>query len=200
MPGCPRVIWRAGWLGIGGERAAVVVRHNGGGGGRFRRGSTWVVVGSDAGGCSGCYGSGRGTRKQRTCACEAAVVAVAVGLGRKMTGWGPRVSERGRLAGWADQQAEAQRGSGEGSPKGGEERASWEWVAAKREGMGERAIRLKARTGTTQEEKKSFSNFFYILDLAERWKMVQGDFDRIWTWGFFLKSSRFSRNFRKMNI
>jgi hypothetical protein len=88
------------------------------------------------------------------------VVAVAVGLGRKMTGWGPRVSERGGLAGWADQQAEAQRGSGEGSPKGGEERAGWEWVAAKREGMGERAIRLKARTGTTQEEKNPFQISF----------------------------------------
>jgi hypothetical protein len=29
------------------------------------------------------------------------VVAAAIGSGRKTTGWDPRVSERGRLAGWA---------------------------------------------------------------------------------------------------
>jgi hypothetical protein len=52
--------------GIGVERVAVVVRHIGDEGGRFRRGSTWVVVGSDeGGGCSSRYGSGSGTGRWR---------------------------------------------------------------------------------------------------------------------------------------
>jgi hypothetical protein len=56
------------------------------------------------------------------CACEAAMAAVAIGLGRKTTRRGPDVSERGQFAGWASRQAEAQQGSGEGGPKGGEQR------------------------------------------------------------------------------
>jgi hypothetical protein len=95
-----RVGGGAGQLGIGEEHAAVVVRHNGCGGGHFGRGSTGVVVGSDeGGGCSGRYGSGRGTWRRWACTHEAAVVAAAIGSGRKTTGWDPRVSERGRLAG-----------------------------------------------------------------------------------------------------
>jgi hypothetical protein len=67
--------------------------------------------------------------------------AVAVSLGRKITGRGPCVGQRGRLAAGAGRQAEAQRGIGEGVPKS-------------------RATRLKAGTEPTQEEKKSFLNFF----------------------------------------
>jgi hypothetical protein len=51
-----------------------MVRHNGGAGGRFSRGSTGVVVGSDEGVCSGHYGSGRGTKRRRAHAREAAAV------------------------------------------------------------------------------------------------------------------------------
>jgi hypothetical protein len=54
---------------------------------------------------------------------EAAAQAAAVSPGRRTTGQGLRVGERGRLAGWAGGQAEAQRGSEEGGPNGGEGRA-----------------------------------------------------------------------------
>jgi hypothetical protein len=75
----------------------VVVRNNGDEGGRFERGSTRVVVGSDVGGrgaltvigVEATPGGGGRTR-------EAA--AVAFGPGRKMTGWGPRVSRARRGA------------------------------------------------------------------------------------------------------
>jgi hypothetical protein len=61
-----RVRGGAGWLSIRGESVAAVVHHNGGGGGRFRRGSSGVVVGSyEGGGCSGRYGSERGTGRWR---------------------------------------------------------------------------------------------------------------------------------------
>jgi hypothetical protein len=54
---------------------------------------------------------------------DVAMAAAAVGPGRKTTERGLRVSESGRLAGWVGRHAEAQWGSGEGGPKGGEERA-----------------------------------------------------------------------------
>jgi hypothetical protein len=79
--------------------------------------------------------------------------AAAVGPGRKTTGRGPRVGERGWLAGWVGRQAKAQRGNGEGSPKGGEEGMCQERVVPQREGRGEQAGWLKAGTGPTQEDK-----------------------------------------------
>jgi hypothetical protein len=48
------------------------------------------------------------------------------------------------------------------------------------------------------QEIKSFQILFGILILGKLWKFVQGDLVAILTWGFFLKSSRFSRNLRKM--
>jgi hypothetical protein len=48
-----------------------------------------VVVGSDEGGCSDRYRSGRGARRWRAHAPEVATAAAAVGPGRKMTGQGP---------------------------------------------------------------------------------------------------------------
>jgi hypothetical protein len=63
-----RVGGGAGRPGVRGEWVAAVVRHNGGGGGHVRRGLARVVVVSDeGGGCSGHYGSGRGTGRQRRC-------------------------------------------------------------------------------------------------------------------------------------
>jgi hypothetical protein len=53
--------------GVGGERVAAVVRHNGGGGGYFGRGSARFVVGSDEGGCSSRYRSGKGAGWWRAC-------------------------------------------------------------------------------------------------------------------------------------
>jgi hypothetical protein len=54
--------------------------------------------------------------------------------------------------GWADHQAEAQRGSGEGGPKGGEgRRAERRWWPGAREGdIG--LARLKAGTEPTQKK------------------------------------------------
>jgi hypothetical protein len=48
------------------------------------------------------------------------------------------------------------------------------------------------------QEIKSFQILFGILILGKLWKFVQGDLVAILTWGFFLKSSTFSRNLRKM--
>jgi hypothetical protein len=45
---------------------------------------------------------------------------------------------------------------------------------------------------------KIILNFFWNLDFCKVWKFLQGDLDGILTWGFFLKSHRFSRNLRKM--
>jgi hypothetical protein len=74
-----------------------VVRHDGGGGIRFERGSIRVVVGSDEGGCSGRFGSGRGVLE------GGAHMHMRwwwwhqpFGSGRKTFEWGPRVGERGR--------------------------------------------------------------------------------------------------------
>jgi hypothetical protein len=93
----------AGRSGIGGEQAVAVVHHNGGGCGRFRRVSTRVVVGSDEGGCSDRYGSRRGAGRRRAHAREAVSVATTISPGRKMTGRGPHVIERGQLAGRVSQ-------------------------------------------------------------------------------------------------
>jgi hypothetical protein len=111
----------AGRPGIGGERGVAVVCHNGGGGGCFGRGSAGVVVGSDEGGTPAVTGA-EGASEGGACTHKAAAVAAAVGLGRKMTGWGPRVGESERLADSAGLQAEAQRVSREGGPMGGEGR------------------------------------------------------------------------------
>jgi hypothetical protein len=92
------------------------------------------------------------------CASEAAVMAV--GPGRKTTEQGLRVSDRERLAGWADRQAGAQRLSEEGGAKGVEDRAGRVRVVAKMEGRGKWAGRQKARTGPTQEEKNPFQISF----------------------------------------
>jgi hypothetical protein len=88
----------AGQTDIRGEQALAVVRHNGGGGGRFRRGSSRVVVGSDEGRCSGRYGRKRGVRRRCARASEVAAAVVAVGPGRKMTGWG--LLRVGEMGGW----------------------------------------------------------------------------------------------------
>jgi hypothetical protein len=126
-----------------------VVHRNGGGGDCFRRGLTRVVVGSDErGGCSGRYGSGRGARRRHAHACKAAAVAMDIGLGRKTTGRGPRVSERGWERGRQPKGSGGESGPGEG---GGPEGA---------EGIVGR--RLKAGTGPTQEEKNPFQISFKI--------------------------------------
>jgi hypothetical protein len=83
------------------------------------------------------------------------VAAAAVSSGRKTTGWGLRVGERGRLAGWVGWQVEAQRGSGEGDLKGGEGiRAGRGWRPI---GWGGESgpAGLKAGIGPTQEEEKN---------------------------------------------
>jgi hypothetical protein len=46
---------------------------------------------------------------------------------------------------------------------------------------------------------KSFRILFGIWIFGKLWKFVQVDLEGILTWGFFLKSSRFSRNLRKMS-
>jgi hypothetical protein len=89
------------------------------------RGTSRVVVGSDEGGCSGCYRSERGIGRQRAHACEAATIAAAIYPGRKMSRWGLRVSERGWLGGPA----------GRLRPSGGAGKV------AQREGRGEQARR-----------------------------------------------------------
>jgi hypothetical protein len=48
------------------------------------------------------------------------------------------------------------------------------------------------------QEIKSFQILFGIWIFGKLWKFVQVDLEGILTWGFFLKSSRFSRNLRKM--
>jgi hypothetical protein len=74
-----------------------VMRYNGGGGSHFRRGSVGAVVGSDEGGCSDHFGSGRrGIERWHLCTRER--WRRPFGLGRKTIGWGPCVGERGR--GW----------------------------------------------------------------------------------------------------
>jgi hypothetical protein len=45
---------------------------------------------------------------------------------------------------------------------------------------------------------KILSKFIWNLDFFKLWKFVHEDLEGILTWGFFLKSSRFSRNLRKM--
>jgi hypothetical protein len=73
--------------------------------------------------------------------------------------------------------------------------AGW-WV-----GMGERGG--GPRLGQKPEMGQSFKrNSFRISidfrNLAEVWKIAQGDLGRNLTWGFFLTSSRLSKYFRKM--
>jgi hypothetical protein len=80
-------------------------------------------------------------------ACEAAAAPVSIGPGRKTIGRGPCVNERGRLVGWVGRQAEAQRGSWEGGPNGGE-------------GRRERVGRAESWNRVNSRRKKPFSNFF----------------------------------------
>jgi hypothetical protein len=54
------------------------------------------------------------------------------------------------------------------------------------------------RSWANVQEIKSFQILFRIWIFGKLWKFVQGDLDEILTWGFFIKSSRFSRNLRKM--
>jgi hypothetical protein len=56
-----------------------------------------------------------------------------------------------------------------------------------------------AESGAGPEFKKKFvSNFDCFYNLGELWKIVPGDLGLILTWGFFLKSSRLSKYFRKI--
>jgi hypothetical protein len=50
----------------------------------------------------------------------------------------------------------------------------------------------------TKAQKKSFRISIDFRNLAEVWKIAQGDLGRNLTWGFFLTSSRLSKYFRKM--
>jgi hypothetical protein len=174
-----RVVGGAGRPDIRGEWVAVVVHHNGGGGGRFRRGSIGMVVGCDEGGgaCSGRYGSKRGTG--RRCAHAREAVAAAVGPGRKMTEQGSCVGERGGWLAGSPDRLRPSRGAGKAAQREGRVDGLGEGGDLEG-GRREQAGRLKAGT--------------------ELWKIVQGDFEGIWTWRFFLKSLTFSRDFRKMNI
>jgi hypothetical protein len=98
---------RRPFIGSEGERGGRASEGNG----RRRWGTIMVVEatisrgdrpgwwgGDEGGGCSSCYESGWGAERRQAHAREMAVVAAAVGLGRKTTARGPHVGERGRLA------------------------------------------------------------------------------------------------------
>jgi hypothetical protein len=47
-------------------------------------------------------------------------------------------------------------------------------------------------------QKEFLFEFQLILEFGKIWKIAQGDLGRNLIWGFFLKSSRLSKYFRKM--
>jgi hypothetical protein len=60
-------------------------------------------------------------------------------------------------------------------------------------------LRLGQKPEMVQSSKRNpFRISIDFRNLAEVWKIVQGDLGRNLTWGFFLTSSRLSMNFRKM--
>jgi hypothetical protein len=46
-----------------------------------------------------------------------------------------------------------------------------------------------------QRKKYWFLNLKWIRILARIWEILQGDLEGIWTWGFFLNSSRLLKDF-----
>jgi hypothetical protein len=66
------------------------------------------------------------------------------------------------------------------------------WPKAKAQAAGP-----KPKLGPIQEIKP-FQILFGIQIFGKVWKSAQGDLEGILTWGFFLKSSRLSKYFRKM--
>jgi hypothetical protein len=129
-----RVGGGAGRLGNRRESAAVVVHHDGGGGGRFGRGSTGRWWGVMRWGVLRPFQEQKGgVGRRRACAhVRRGWRHRPFGPGRKMTGRGPPVGERGRV-GWL------------GRPK---VEAQWRVVAvAQWEGKGEWADRGRRRGG-----------------------------------------------------
>jgi hypothetical protein len=68
------------------------------------------------------------------------------------------------------------------------------WLGRKGGGRGW----AKNQSWVKVQEIKSFQILFGISIFGKLCKFVQEDLEGILTWGFFLKSSRFSRNLRKM--
>jgi hypothetical protein len=123
--------------------------------------------------CSGRDGSGGDVRAHET-------AAAAVSPGRKTTGWGP---QRGR------------RGEGRVGRSKAIGPAS-RWASARERGGG---LRLGQKPEMGQCSKRnSFRISTDFRNLAEVWKIAQGDLGRNLTWGFFPTSSRLSKYFRKM--
>jgi hypothetical protein len=94
--------------------------------------------------------------------------------------------------GWLGRpKAEAQWRFGGGGPNGG--KGEWAGRGGRRDGPRLGRIRSRARI-----QKKFFLNFNLFLEFGRILKFAQGDLEEILTRGFFLKSSRLSKYFRKM--
>jgi hypothetical protein len=165
----------AGRPSVGGEWVAAVVRHNGGGN-HFGRGSTRVVVGSDEG-VLWPLRERKGRREvARPHARQWRRLWPSIWGGRRPGGARMLATGGGWLAGLADRL----------KPNGGVGKV------AHREGRG--------GENQANSRKKILFKFLLNFGFGRTFENCIGSFDGICTRGFFLKSSRFYRDFRKMNI
>jgi hypothetical protein len=68
------------------------------------------------------------------------------------------------------------------------------WPRGPRGRMG----RVAAWVGRPNVKEKNFRIKNWIFEFTKAWKIVEGDLGGIFTWGFFLNSSKLLKDFRKI--